>query len=167
MPLHKALFLDRDGVINRNERYVYKKEDFYFIEGIFDLVTTAHNKDYSVILITNQGGIGAGFYAKNQFLSLMRWVRKQLPFDAICYCPHHPAADCKCRKPKSGMLIGARDLWNIDMGASVMIGDMETDMQAAKNAEVGMKILFAPVKIRTKTVADAVITHLKQAETYL
>ena len=174
MSLVKALFLDRDGVVNEEYEYVHKEKDFDFIEGIFELVEAAQAKGYKVVIITNQAGIGRGFYSEEHFLGLMDWVQEQLPFDKVYFCPNHPEyglgkykITCNNRKPAPGMFLQAAEEMGVDLAASIMIGDRETDMQAAKNAGVGRKFLFNPQDLSVNTIADKVITKLQEAEQYL
>ena len=91
----KALFLDRDGVINIDYGYVYKKEKFIFINGIFNLVKQAKLKDYKVVVITNQSGIGRGYYSERDFLLLTKWmkevfIKNEALIDKVYYSPFHP-----------------------------------------------------------------------------
>ena len=91
----KALFLDRDGVINEDFGYVYKKDDFKFKKGIFKLLTKAKNLGFSFFIVTNQSGIGRGFYNEKDFKSLTYWVKEQFNKKGIIiqktyFCPHHP-----------------------------------------------------------------------------
>ena len=90
----KALFLDRDGVINVDKGYVHKKEDITFIEGIFDLCEYATLKSYIIIIITNQAGIGRGLYSEQQFKSLTKWIKsefsqKNIKIEHTYFCPYH------------------------------------------------------------------------------
>ncbi len=169
MPKQKALFLDRDGVINRNDKYVHKIKDFYFMDGIMDIVDAARDKGYKILIVTNQGGIGYGYHTEEQFLDLMEWLHDKFDYDDFYYCPHHPEEGCYCRKPEPGMLLKAANEWDIDVKKSIMIGDMETDMGAAKNAGIGKKILLQSnlKEGKISSVADVVITHLKYAQEYL
>ena len=100
----KALFLDRDGVININHGYVSKKEDFDFIDGIFELCRKARKKGYAIIIVTNQSGIARGYYSEDEFKRLTRWVEHQFWKQGIqilhtFHCPHHPdySFSCCCR----------------------------------------------------------------------
>lgn len=170
MELSKALFLDRDGVINRNDKYVHKKEDCHFVDGIFDLVRIARERDYKVFVVTNQGGIGRGYYTTQEHDDLATWMWEQFAnkgikaWDAYYFCTHDPSSGCMCRKPMPGMLIKAMEEYDIDMSKSIMIGDMETDMLAAQKAGISIKILLARSNSST---ANYVISELKQAEQYL
>ncbi|MCC8403296.1 D-glycero-beta-D-manno-heptose 1,7-bisphosphate 7-phosphatase [Paraburkholderia sp. MMS20-SJTN17] len=151
----RALFLDRDGVINEDFGYVHRKEDCVFIGGIFELVRTANRAGYLVAVVTNQAGIARGYYTEAQFGDFMRWMQgeflsRRARIDRVYYCPHHPEAGvgefrktCACRKPQPGMLEGARGEFDLDMQASILVGDKESDMDAAQRAGVGRRYLFA------------------------
>ena len=144
-----ALFLDRDGVINVDHSYVYRKEDFHFVDGIFELVAAAKHAGFLVVVVTNQAGIGRGYYNEADFHQLMDWVKEQFlarggEIDAIYFCPYHPdygvgayRQDSHCRKPKPGMLLQAKNDFKIDMPDSVMVGDKLSDAQAGLAAGVG------------------------------
>lgn len=146
--LQKVLFLDRDGVINVNHGYVYKKEDFSLIEGISKLIHQANTLGYLVIVVTNQSGIGRGFYSEAQFNELNDWMvymfsQQGAHIDKVYYCPHHPtealghyAKICDCRKPKSGMALKAMNDFDIDLANSIMVGDKKTDIEFAMNANI-------------------------------
>ncbi|MDN3653271.1 D-glycero-beta-D-manno-heptose 1,7-bisphosphate 7-phosphatase [Thalassotalea ponticola] len=153
--MSKALFLDRDGIINIDHGYVYKSEDFEFVDGIFELCAKANKLDYHIYVITNQSGIGRGMYSEEQFLQLSDWMISQfkqrgVSIEQVYYCPHHPqkgVADykqhCQCRKPEPGMILQAAKEHHIDLSASIFIGDKLSDMQAANRAGVGKKVLVS------------------------
>lgn len=150
----KALFLDRDGVINVDTGYAHQPEQIVFIDGIFDFCRKAVALDYLLIVVTNQSGVARGMFSKNEVHDLMRWmqerfVKEQCPWTAYYFCPHHPdignpryKRDCDCRKPKPGMIAQAAKDWNIDLASSILIGDSERDIEAAKAAGVGKWVLF-------------------------
>lgn len=149
-----ALFLDRDGVINVDHGYVSRIEDFEFIPGIFDLVRTAKERGYLVVIVTNQAGIGRGYYTESDFHCLMEWVKDQFVLnggriDGIYFCPSHPEhgiGDYRrrshFRKPEPGMFLAAATDLGVDLDASLMIGDKPSDMEAARNAGVGTCLFF-------------------------
>jgi D-glycero-D-manno-heptose 1,7-bisphosphate phosphatase len=151
MPSNRALFLDRDGVINHDSGYTSSAENFRFIEGIFDLCRTAKRLGYLLIVVTNQAGIGRGYYSEQDFLTLTEWMRKRfevecVPVNDVFYCPYHPVhgigrykKDSICRKPNPGMLLLAAEKYKLDMKSSIMIGDKDSDMQAASKAGVGVR----------------------------
>ncbi|MBM0636711.1 HAD family hydrolase [Campylobacter sp. VicNov18] len=139
----KALFLDRDGIINIDKKYVYKIEDFEFCDGIFELCRYFLDKDYLLFVVTNQSGIARGYYKQSDFFALCDFMLKEfqehnVKITKIYHCPH--LEGCECRKPKAGMFLKARDEFRIDMQNSVFIGDNLSDMQAGKNAQI--KTLF-------------------------
>ena len=145
--LNKALFLDRDGVINIDYGHVHSVENFDFIEGIFDLCRIAQQKGYLIIVITNQAGIGKGLYSENDFLELNQWMIKQFMINGIIvsktyYCPHKPEENCSCRKPNPGMLLKAIEEFKINPFDSILIGDKKSDIEAGQNANIGNCILF-------------------------
>ena len=143
-----ALFLDRDGVINVDHGHVYQPENFDFIPGIFDLVRTANNIGYLVVIVTNQAGIGRGYYSEEQFHQLMDWVRLQFAeqgaqIDAVYFCPYHPEhgigkykRESEFRKPGAGMLLQAAQEMALDLHNSILVGDNVTDIQAAVAAGI-------------------------------
>lgn len=139
--MQKAIFLDRDGVINVDKAYVYKVEDFEFCNGIFKALSHFQKLGYLLIIVTNQSGIGRGYYSEEDFQTLSTWMRKELldaniKLDAIYHCPHAPEANCTCRKPKSGMFEEAIKTFDIDVKSSWMIGDKTSDIEAAKGAKI-------------------------------
>jgi len=151
---NKALFLDRDGVINVERCYVYRRDDFLFQEGIFDLCRAAQNLGYLLVVVTNQAGIARGFYTEAEFLALTGWMIEEFgrhgsTIARVYYCPYHPIhgvgrykKDSADRKPKPGMLLRARRDFNLDLTSSVLIGDKLSDIEAGKAAGVGTTILL-------------------------
>ena len=149
----KALFLDRDGVININHGYVHTPADTDWVPGIFELVAEAHARGYLPIVVTNQAGIGRGLYDEAAFLDYTAWMHAQfaargIPLLATFWCPHHPQegigdyrVDCACRKPRPGMLRAAIARFGIDPAQSMMIGDKQGDLDAAAAAGVSARLL--------------------------
>lgn len=140
----KALFLDRDGTINIDYGYVFQKEKFTFIDGIFDLCRKAQEKGYLIIVITNQSGIARGYFTEADFAELNSWMIEQFSQHGIhimdvFYCPE---LNGERRKPNAGMFFEARDKYRIDMAQSVSVGDKPRDVEAGKNAGVGRNFLF-------------------------
>lgn len=162
MTKRKALFLDRDGVINIDSGYVINKEDFIFVDGIFDFCSVAQKLGYVIVIVTNQAGIARGYYSVTDFMSLTRWVESKFAFHGIelsttYFCPHHEdfTGVCNCRKPSPGMLIEAATDLNLDLAKSVLVGDKNSDMLAAKNAGV-------PVRWLIKAQSDEVLENATQ-----
>ena len=144
---NRALFLDRDGVINIDKGYVSKIEDFEFIEGVFEFLREAMRQNLLLIIVTNQSGIGRGYYRLEDFKRLTEYMLQRLKEEGIAiakvyFCPHSPEERCACRKPSSGMLLEAAETFDIDLENSIMIGDKESDMEAAKEAGIQKRWLF-------------------------
>ncbi|AFI04284.1 D-glycero-beta-D-manno-heptose 1,7-bisphosphate 7-phosphatase [Helicobacter cetorum] len=150
---NKALFLDRDGIINIDKGYVYKKEDFEFQKGIFELLSHAKDLGYKLLLITNQSGINRGYYTLKDFEKLTEYLQENLlknlgfSLDGIYFCPHTPQENCPCRKPKPYLILQATKEHYINLEQSFMIGDKESDVMAGLNAKVKNNILLT-----TKTI---------------
>ena len=145
---NKALFLDRDGVINVDKHHVYKIEDCEFIDGIFDKCRQAKSKGYKLIVVTNQAGIAKGIYTEEDYFKFRDYVHAEFekqgcPIDAEYYCPYHIEGfgkykkDSEDRKPNPGMILKAAKDFNIDLSQSILIGDKESDIEAGKRAGVG------------------------------
>jgi len=139
----RAAFLDRDGVINEDFGYVGKIENFEFKEGIFDLLRLLQNLGFTLFVVTNQSGIARGYYTENDFFKLTEWMKKELlkqgvEIKEVRYCPHHPeiTGECDCRKPKPGMILDLAKKYKIDLKNSIMIGDSNKDIEAAKRAGI-------------------------------
>ena len=164
---NKIIFLDRDGVINQEVNYLHRIEDFKFINGIFDSLRALQELNYHFIIITNQSGIGRGFYSEKDYLLLDKWIKKEFEIKGIkilysIHCPHTPEQKCDCRKPKPGMFINCFKLFQISKDDSWMVGDSETDIQAAINAGIKNTILVRsghPIN-ETSTKATFVIDSL-------
>jgi len=145
----KALFLDRDGVINKEINYLFKIEDVEFVPGIFDLCRYFTAKDFLIIVITNQAGIARGYYTNDDFQNLTDWMKNEfgkngIKLEHVYHCPHHPqfSGDCDCRKPKPGMILDAQKKFNLDLKHSVLIGDEISDIESGRSAGVGSNILI-------------------------
>ena len=143
----KTIFLDRDGVINKEVNYLHKIDDFEFIDGIFDACLHFQSLSYKIIIITNQSGISRGYYSHSDYQKVTQWMLDQFKYKNInildvFYCPHGPDSTCDCRKPKPGMFLKAKDKHNTDMEKSWMIGDKERDIIAANSAGIVNTILI-------------------------
>lgn len=154
--MNRALFLDRDGVININHGYVHTPENFDFVDGIFEICRTAREKGYVLIVVTNQAGIGRGFYSEQTFHELTDWMKHQFSsrgaeISAVYFCPDHPVhglgqykRESSFRKPAPGMILAAAKDFNIDLGRSIIIGDKSSDIAAGLAAGLAHNILFDP-----------------------
>jgi D-glycero-D-manno-heptose 1,7-bisphosphate phosphatase len=145
----RALFLDRDGVVNVDRGYVHKPEDVEFVDGIFELVSEAVRCGYLIVIVTNQAGIGRGLYSEQDFHGLMDWMKSEFEsrqgrIDAVYFSPFHPEHGVgayrrvsDCRKPAPGMIIRARHELDIDLSRSILIGDKQSDVDAGIKAGIG------------------------------
>lgn len=163
----KALFLDRDGIINVDRGYVYRAEDFEFTEGIFDLCRLAKDRGYIIVVVTNQSGIERGYFSTQDYETLTahmlrEFARNNVTIDDVFFCPFLEHAD---RKPAPGMFIKARIRHDIDMAASLMVGDKPSDAAAARAAGVGKLVLLG----RKPSGDDSVlfVSNLKEVEDLL
>lgn len=165
--MRKALFLDRDGVVNVEKNYLHKIEDFELMEGIIDVCRMYQEQGYLIIIVTNQSGISRGYYTEEDFTLLSQWMVEHfnqlgVTISHIYHCPHHESIDgvCECRKPEPGMFLSAQKEYELDMAASVMIGDNERDIEAALRAGVGMNILLSREDAASK--ANIIIHSLRE-----
>lgn len=173
--MRKALFLDRDGIINKDGNYLYKIEDIEFVEGIFTLLKTAQEQGYMLFVVTNQTGVCRGYYTEADVEKLHKWMSAEFDAEGIhiekfYHCPHHPdyTGPCSCRKPEPGMILTAAQEYRIDLGKSVIIGDKNSDVEAGYNAGLGFKILMRSGYVsKPSPFADAVVSTLAEAESLL
>jgi len=166
--MNKALFLDRDGVINVEKDYLYKIKDFEFIDGIFDLCRYYQKLGFIIVVITNQSGIARDYYTQSDFEVLTSWMldeflKKNILISKVYYCPHHPeiSGECSCRKPKSGMLLDAKIDLDIDLTKSIIIGDKESDIEAGLSAGLQFTYLFDESKSISVSKANKIISNFK------
>ena len=148
-----AIFFDRDGVLNVDVGYLYKIEDFQWIDGAIEAIKYFNDKDYYVFVITNQSGVARGYYKEEDINKLHNWMNQELAkydahIDEFFYCPHHVKGiikdysfNCECRKPKIGMIKKALDKYDVKLESSLLIGDKDSDIECAENAGI-KKILF-------------------------
>lgn len=141
--MSKALFLDRDGVLNRERGdYTYSIEDFEVLPDVSESLKLAQDKGYLLIVISNQGGVAKGIFTQERVEVLHNMLREKLAeskvvLDEVYYCTHHDeVGKCICRKPNSAMLEKAMARFGIDASKSLMIGDSPRDVAAAEKAGV-------------------------------
>ena len=176
----KALFLDRDGVINEEKNYVHRIEDFEFMEGIFELLRHAQSLHYMLVVITNQAGIARGYYTEKDFHTLNDWMlaqfrEKGIQIGKVYFCPYHPThglgeyrKDSEFRKPAPGMILQAAKDLDIDLQQSILLGDKESDIEAGKRAGLKHSILLNSDRYdHQHTKADFVVNQLAEIKTYL
>jgi len=167
----KTIFLDRDGVINKEVNYLHKIKNFEFIEGIFDACLYFQDLDYKIIIISNQSGIARKYFNENDYKILTEWMLGQFYKNSISildifYCPHGPESQCNCRKPKPGMFIDAKYKHRINMRESWMIGDSESDIQAANTAGISNTILVRSGHLIDESNSNAkfIINSIKESQ---
>jgi D-glycero-D-manno-heptose 1,7-bisphosphate phosphatase len=177
------LFLDRDGVINVDHAYVCTQDQFEFIEGIFELCRRAKELGYLIFVITNQAGIGRGYYTEQDFLEFTEWMcgifeARGATIDKVYYCPFHPEygvgrykMDSPFRKPGPGMILQAAEEFGVDLKHSVLVGDKESDIGAGLAAGVGCNLFYCPSSATAlasgSSVATAVISKLTDSFQFL
>ncbi|MCX6076339.1 MAG: D-glycero-beta-D-manno-heptose 1,7-bisphosphate 7-phosphatase [Campylobacterales bacterium] len=165
---NKALFLDRDGVINVDYDYVHKVEKFEFIDGIFELCRYYQNLDFMIFVITNQSGISRGYYSEEAFTQLSLWMveefaKHNIEIKKVYHCPHHPetTGDCSCRKPQAGMLLDAQEEFDIDLENSVLVGDNERDIESGLKAGLHETYLFDVSNSAKNSKASRIVSKLE------
>jgi len=142
--MNKAVILDRDGVLNEDPGYVHRIEDFKLIPGVIEALNLLKN-DFKFVIITNQSGIGRGYYTEQDFHKfnnrLVKELKKQnIIIEKTYFCPHHPEEKCNCRKPNIKFIKEAEKEFDIDIKNSFVIGDHPYDIKLGKNA--GCKTVY-------------------------
>ncbi|MFH0798110.1 MAG: D-glycero-beta-D-manno-heptose 1,7-bisphosphate 7-phosphatase [Candidatus Woesearchaeota archaeon] len=136
--MNKAVFLDRDGVINKEIQFVAKPEDFHMLPNAIDALRLLMRTEYKLIIITNQSGMGYGYYSESDYAKVTKkmlgiFEENGVAVDAIYYCPHRYEENCDCRKPNTGMLEKAKREFDIDYMKSWVVGDKTSDIKTGLN----------------------------------
>ena len=144
----KAVFFDRDGVLNVDVDYLYKISDLQWIPGALEAVAYLTALGYKIFVVTNQSGIARGYYTVAQMQELHDFMQREIAasggkIEKIYYCPHHKegkvaefAKECDCRKPKPGMLLEAFGEYDLDKEQCFLVGDGARDVEAAEAAGI-------------------------------
>jgi D-glycero-D-manno-heptose 1,7-bisphosphate phosphatase len=175
----RALFLDRDGVVNEEVDYLHRVDEVRFVDGIFSLCRVAMGLGYRLVVVTNQAGIARGYYSEEDFHALMEWMRDALrregvELDAIYFCPFHPEhgvgkykREHEDRKPGAGMLRrGARE-FGVELSESVMVGDRCSDVAAANAAGLRQAFLVSGTEIAGCAGEYLAVQSLAEVERWL
>ncbi len=162
----KALFLDRDGVINIDYGYVYQIEKFEFTDGIFELLNLFLKNKYKLFIVTNQSGIGRGYYTDDDFWKLTEYMldelkKRDIPIESVEYCNHSPEEICSCRKPQIGMVENILSKYDIDLENSWLIGDKQSDIDLAHNAKIYSSVSIGKRKIINASLSFSTILKFK------
>jgi D-glycero-D-manno-heptose 1,7-bisphosphate phosphatase len=159
--LHKAVFLDRDGVLNEERSdYVKSVEELVILNGIVNPIKQLKNSGFLVVVISNQSAINRGLTTHQEVKKIHSTIQEYLKehhvqIDAFYYCPHRPDENCSCRKPKPGMLQKAASEMKIDLKSSWMVGDRDSDMEAAQT--VGCKSIKITDNFRLSDAVQSIL----------
>jgi D,D-heptose 1,7-bisphosphate phosphatase len=170
--MDKAIFLDRDGTLNQDFGYVHKTRDLVILPGVTEGLKALQREGYKLIIVTNQSGIGRGYYTKEQYLKFRDFFHKKLSKEGITitaeyFCPHIPEDNCDCRKPKPGMLEQAAKLFNVNLRDCWMIGDSEEDILTGRNAGCRTIQILAEKDKKPIDNADFIAKDLVGAANYI
>lgn len=172
----KALFLDRDGVINHEIGYLHDPAGVRFVDGIFPLCRLAQSLGYTLVVVTNQSGIARGLYTEAHFHTLMDHIRaeflkEKITLDAVYFCPYHPVhgigqyqRESEDRKPSPGMLLRAAADLSLDLSQSLLIGDRCSDIAAANAVGLRQSFLLLGTESTPCSGNYLPIHHLAEAE---
>lgn len=150
----RAIFFDRDGVLNEEVGYLYEVEKFKWIDGAREAIKFCNDRGILTVVVTNQGGIAKNLYTAREVDKIHNFMQAELSeigahIDAFYYCPHHEkgiipefSVACDCRKPKPGLILQACRDFNINPAQAIMFGDTERDIKAAQNAGLKKGIFF-------------------------
>lgn len=165
--MKKAVFLDRDGVINIDKGYVSKISDFEWCDGVFDALLRLQDNGYYLFVITNQSGIGRKYYTLSDFELLSSYMLDELKKHGIeitklYFCPHAPSECCACRKPSPAMILQACAEFEINPQSSALIGDKDSDIEAGKAANVGLLYKIGDKYKNLNEIANDIINKEKK-----
>ncbi|HEX4696855.1 MAG TPA: HAD family hydrolase [Candidatus Udaeobacter sp.] len=165
--LDPAVFIDRDGTIIHDADYCSDPQQVKLLPRIAEALKRLRSHGFKLIIITNQSGIGRGFFSLEQYRAVEAEILRQLGndlVDATYFCPHLPDDRCDCRKPESGMILQAAEEHRVDLRRSFLIGDKESDAECGRNAGVRtIRVRTGLARETSNTVADWVAEDLPEA----
>jgi histidinol-phosphate phosphatase family protein len=166
--MNRAVFLDRDGTIAKDVHYCRRPEDFVLFTDAAKVISLLNNQGFKVIIITNQSGIAHGYLSEETLGKIHDKMKEELSrdgarLDGIYYCPHHPDANCNCRKPKPSLVIQAATDFDIDLEHSFVVGDRQKDIELGKKVGCRTILLGAlPLTNHREALPDAIISELAE-----
>jgi D-glycero-D-manno-heptose 1,7-bisphosphate phosphatase len=178
----RAVFLDRDGVLNEDRNYLWKTEEFVLLPGVVEALSRLQAAGFLLVVVTNQSGIARGLYTENDYQNLTEYMRGRLEgygirLSGVYHCPHHPVhgkgpyrVSCGCRKPRPGLILQASEELGIDVRRSFLVGDTQSDMEAGRTAGVGRCILVRTGHILDEkdiVAADICLNDLREASDWI
>ncbi len=185
MPLRKAIFLDRDGTLNADAGYTHRREEWLWLDGALEGLRIFADAGYLLVVVSNQSGVGRGFYSLDDVKTLEKWLETQLKEQGLkisgwYYCPHGPNEGCNCRKPGPGLILRASRELDLDLANSWMLGDRLSDIQAGlsagcrpglvfnrrypeEQAELVAKFPEIPIWKNLELAAQAIVTDYRDA----
>jgi histidinol-phosphate phosphatase family protein len=163
--MRKALFLDRDGTLNEDKNFVHKVKDLKILPGVVKGLKYAQSKGYTLIIITNQSGIGRKVFSQEDMKRFNQALIKKLEeyeikIQHLYYCPHKPSHECECRKPSPKFVLDASSRYHIDLNESYFIGDRDSDVLCGRNA--GCKTIRIKSSSEYKVEADYLINRFDE-----
>ncbi len=168
----KAVFLDRDGVINEDFGYIDSVERFQFCTGIFQALLKIKENNYLIFVVTNQSGIGKKMFSDSDFKKITDFmvtelIKRKIKITKVVYCPHSPEVGCECRKPKAKMILDLVKEYDINKSLSFMVGDKESDILCGINAGIYNTCLItkkALVNTSAKYVKSSLLEFIEVLE---
>lgn len=187
---NKAVFLDRDGTLNKDAGYLSNPREFQLLPGVVEGLKILQQRGFQLVVVTNQSGIARGYFTEQQLADIHREMVRQLAENGIelagiFYCPHHPqlthqlqgiqqayVGSCGCRKPLPGLLLEAAEKLNLELASSFMVGDKVTDIMAGKAAGcssilISPSFFYGDTEIVAATTADFVSANFLEAARWI